>query len=132
MLNLEGNELFLAFWSWDGGFKVVDKKPLRNFKCEHMKKMMGFQKRVLQSRLTEMTIFKTLLEKLRCKRHWKPPEGVSGDAYISFRTQSCSIWRSIASHSFVQRCNLISSKFENAKKADQGNDIGDFYGRIGM
>jgi hypothetical protein len=29
-------------------------------------------------------------------------------------------------------CNLISSKFENAKKADQENDIGDFYGRIGM
>jgi hypothetical protein len=45
MLNLEGNELFLAFWSWDGGFKVVDKKPLRNFKCEHMKKNDGFSKK---------------------------------------------------------------------------------------
>jgi hypothetical protein len=35
---LEGNELFLAFRSWEGGFKTIDKNTLRSFKCEHIKK----------------------------------------------------------------------------------------------
>jgi len=39
LLDLECKKLFLAFWSWDGGFKVIDKNPLRSFKCEHTKKI---------------------------------------------------------------------------------------------
>jgi hypothetical protein len=44
LLDLEGKEPFLAFWSWDGGFKAFDKNTLRGFLMWTHEKMGGFWK----------------------------------------------------------------------------------------
>ena len=42
LLDLDGNKLFMAFWSWDGGFKAIDKNPLRSFEVQTYKKRQSF------------------------------------------------------------------------------------------
>jgi hypothetical protein len=34
--------MFLAFWSWEKGFKPLIRTTLEFFKCEHMKELNDF------------------------------------------------------------------------------------------
>jgi len=86
LLDLEGNELFQAIWSWEGGFKAIDKNILRSFKCKHTKNngCFFFKKKI------GVTIKVDWVERFwgfvgaTCKHHQKPPDIGRGGAHLSF------------------------------------------------
>jgi hypothetical protein len=62
----------------------------------------------------------------------RPPKVGRGGAYLLFESNLAQ-FRGWWLHIHLSKgVNSISLKFENARKADQGQDVGDFYGRIGV